>query len=206
MEKEKHLRDVDLAAGTAALVVVDMENEFCKPEGKYYLGPGVEPVIRRTGELMGRCRGAGLPVIFVRSVRYPTDTEFTRFGMELFLIEGTNGPVIVPELKPRPGEPVVEKHSHDCFYRTEMDAVLQRMGIGCQTHRVIVTGVMSNICVYHAVLGFHVRDFYTILPLDCTIGSPQAEDFVIAQFSNFAYEYNVWLTTSQRIRIAGRNR
>jgi nicotinamidase-related amidase len=69
-----------------------------------------------------------------------------------------------------------------------------------------VTGVMSNICVYHAVLGFHVRDFYTILPLDCTIGSPHAEDFVIAQFSNFAYEYNVWLTTSQRIRIAGWNR
>ena len=204
MDKEKALQSVELAAGKAALVIVDMENEFCKPFGKYYQGPAAEHVIQMTAGLLERCRGAGVPVIFIRSVRYPTDPEFTRFGRQPFLIEGTNGPVIVEELTPRPGEPIVEKHSHDCFYNTEMDATLDRMGIRCDTHRVIVTGVMSNVCVYHAMLGFHVRDFYSVLPLDCTVGSPHAEEFVILQFTNFAYAYNITLTTSDRIRIVGK--
>ena len=204
MDRESVLQDLELAAGKAALVIVDMENEFCKPFGKYYQGAAVDRVIQKTAGLLGRCREAGVPVIFIRSVRYPTDPEFTRFSLEPYLIEGTNGPVIVEELKPRPGEPVVEKHSHDCFYRTQMDATLERMGIRCDTHQVIVTGVMSNVCVYHAMLGFHVRDFYSVLPLDCTTGSSHAENFVILQFTNFAYAYNITLTTSERIRIVGK--
>jgi len=153
MEKEKHLRDVDLAAGAAALVVVDMENEFCKPEGKYYLGPAVEPVIRRDGGTFGSLPrgGASGSSSSAPSATLPTRVHPLRHGA--FLIEGTNGPVIVPELKPLAGEPVVEKHSHDCFYRTE-----DGCGAPADGHRVhrrtgvIVTGVMSNICVYHAVL------------------------------------------------------
>jgi len=204
MDREKALQDLELAAGKAVLVIVDMENEFCKPFGKYYQGVAVDLVIRNTADLLGRCREAGVPVIFIRSVRYPTDSVFTRFSREAYLIEGTNGPVIVEELKPRPDEPVVEKHSHDCFYHTQMDATLDRMGIYCDTHQVIVTGVMSNVCVYHAILGFHVRDFYSVLPLNCTTGSPHAEDFVILQFTNPAYAYNITLTTSERIRIVGK--
>jgi len=58
---------------------------------------------------------------------------------------------------------------------------------------------MSNICVYHAVLDFHVRDFSPFCRWIARSAPRTRRDFVIAQFSNFAYEYNVWLTTSQRI-------
>ena len=73
------------------------------------------------------------------------------------------------------------------------------MEIRCETHRVIVVGVMSNVCVYHAVLGFHIRHYETILPIDCTTGSNGAEDLVVSQLTLPAYAYNVTLTESDRI-------
>jgi nicotinamidase-related amidase len=193
------LKGVKLAPKSTVLVVVDMENEFCKPSGSCYIGPPVSQVISNLAALGKRCRGSGVPVIYVRSVRFPEDLDFTRFGRDLYLIEGTDGPVIVPELAPKPGEPIVEKHTHDCFYNTTMDGVLKEKGITSATHKVIVTGVMSNVCVYHAVLGFHVRHYYTIVPLDCMIGAPWAEELLINQFTSRAYKYNVTLTTSDRI-------
>ena len=39
------MKDMVLKAQNTALVIVDMENEFCKPWGKYYIGPEVEAVI-----------------------------------------------------------------------------------------------------------------------------------------------------------------
>jgi nicotinamidase-related amidase len=204
VENNDVLQDIELAPESSALVVVDMENEFCKPDGKLYIGPEVNTMIDHVASLLKRCRDTGVPIIYVRSVRYPDDPDFTRFGRDYHLIDGTNGPVIVEELRPQPGEPVVEKHTHDCFHNTEMDNVLKQMGIGCETHQVIVTGVMSNVCVYHAVLGFHVRHYRTVLPIDCTIGSPGAEEFVVSQFSSRAYNYNITLTTYERLAFAVR--
>jgi nicotinamidase-related amidase len=201
IDRSKILKDIQLDPKKTALVVVDMENEFCKPEGKYYIGPAVAQTIDNVASLLKRCRDANMSIVYVRSVRYREDADFTRFGRQYHLIEGTNGPVIVPELKPQPGEPIVEKHTHDCFHNTKMDETLKRMGIGCETHKVIVTGVMSNVCVYHAMLGFHVRHYYTILPIDCTLGPPEVEDFILFQFSFSAYNYNVTLTTSDRITL-----
>lgn len=195
------VKDAELAPENTALIIVDMENEFLKPGFSHYLGAQCESVIANTAALLQRCRDAGVPVIYVRSVRYNNDPIFTRFGCSQYLIEGTNSPVIVEELKPRPGEAVVEKHTHDCFHKTEMDATLERLGILPEPHELIVTGVASNVCVYHAVLGFHVRHYRTVLALDCTTGSPNAEEFVIGQLGGRAYDYNVKLSTSDRIKI-----
>ncbi|MBI3089631.1 MAG: cysteine hydrolase [Candidatus Tectomicrobia bacterium] len=195
------LQDIELAPESTALVIVDMENEFCKPSGKKYIGPQAEGAIRGTAALLRRCRDAGAPVIYVRSVRLPDNPVFTRFGRDHYLIEGTSGPVIVPEVAPLPGEPVVDKHTHDCFYNTRMDALLASMGITPETHAIIVTGVVSTVCVYHAVLGFHVRHFRSVLPLDCTTGPEGAEAFILEQLGGPAYNYNVTLTTSDRLRL-----
>ncbi len=195
------VQDIELAPESSALVIVDMENEFLKEGWQHYLGAECESVIANTAALLQRCRDAGVPVIYVRSVRYPDNAVFTRFGKPHYLIDGTDSPVIVDELKPQAGEAVVEKHTHDCFYNTEMDATLARLGIGKETHEIIVTGVASNVCVYHAMLGLHVRHFRTVLALDCTCGSPGAEDIIIAQLAAPAYDYNVRLSTSDRITL-----
>jgi nicotinamidase-related amidase len=192
-------QDIDLTPDNTAIVVVDMENEFLRPDGKYYFGSAAAAVIDANAVLLQRCRQAGVPIIYIRSVRYLDDPVFTRFGKDPYLIEGTKGSVIVDELRPLPDDSIIEKKTHDCFYNTELDQLLKRMGIGAETHRIIVTGVASNVCVYQAVVGFHVRHYYTVVPMDCTTGTPGGNDFVISQFSGPGYDYNVLLTTSDRI-------
>ena len=82
----------------------------------------------------------------------------------------------------------------------QCEAVIANTAALLQTE-LIVTGVASNVCVYQAVLGFHVRHYRTVLALDCTAGARNAEEFVISQLGGLGYNYNVTLSTSHRITI-----
>jgi nicotinamidase-related amidase len=185
----------------AVLVVVDMENEFCKIGGRLYHPEGVDEVIPRLQSLLNRCRKDGVQVIFVRSVRFPDSPEFSRFGQSPILLKGTWYAEYIDELTPGPGEPVVEKQTHDCFYQTEMDPLLRKFNIRPETHSVIVAGINANICVYHAVVGFHIRHYPVIVPLDCCAGWQAGRDMLKTQMSDPAYNYNVFLTQSKEIEF-----
>jgi nicotinamidase-related amidase len=185
---------IKLNPKSTALVVVDMENEFCKPGGKLYHSEGVDEVIPRLQHLLRTTRESGAQVIFVQSVRYPNSPEFIRFGQSPILLKGTWGAQLIEELSPKPGEPMIEKNTHDCFYRTEMDSLLEKLAIRPETHAIIVGGINANICVYHAVIGFHIRHYNVIVPLDCSAGSPTGREMLKTQMADPAYSYNVALT------------
>jgi nicotinamidase-related amidase len=183
------------------LVVVDMENEFCKQGGKLYDPEGVDEVVPRLQHLLGRGREAGVQVIFVQSVRSPNSPEFSRFGQIPILLKGTWGAQFIEELAPGEGEPVVEKETHDCFYKTGMDPLLERLKIQPETHSIIVGGINANICVYHAVIGFHIRHYNTLVPFDCCAGSLAGREMLKSQMTDPAYRYNVTLTQSDEINF-----
>ncbi|MBW2030246.1 MAG: cysteine hydrolase [Deltaproteobacteria bacterium] len=183
------------------LVIVDMENEFCKPGGKLYKSEWVDPFIPPLKELLERCRAGGSDVIFVQSSRFPDSPEFNRFSQPTILLKGTWASSFIEEISPRDGEPVVEKHTHDCFYNTAMDRLLEDRGIFPETHTIIIAGIKANICVYHAILGFHVRHYKVMVPLDCCAGSEEGRRMVTEQMSDKAYCYNVTLTEAKRIRF-----
>ncbi len=188
-----------LNAQSTALVIVDMENEFCKPGGKLYHSEGVDEVIPKLKHLLGRAREAGAQIIFVQSVRYPNSPEFIRFGQAPILLKGTWASQLIEELNPKAGEPVVEKNTPDCFYKTEMDSLLERLAIRPETHAIIVGGINADICVYHAVIGFHIRHYNLMVPLDCCAGCQAGRERLKTQMSDPAYSYNVTLTRSDEI-------
>src|SRR3954454_23185158 len=105
-------QSLDLDPRSSALVIVDMENDWCKPGGHRYF-PQIDPVIPRLKSLLERCRANGTQVIYVHSVRTPEADEFVRFGQAPFIIKGTWGATYTEELTPLKEEPVVEKHTHD---------------------------------------------------------------------------------------------
>jgi nicotinamidase-related amidase len=195
MNDERVILDPELTA----LIIVDMENDFCKPGGKLYHPEGIDEVIPKQKLLLEKCRGSGVKVIFVQSVRYEDSPEFARFGHPPFIIKNTWGSALIEELRPEEDEPVIEKNTHDCFYRTGMDDLFTRLKIMPETHSVIVIGVASNICVYHAVIGFHVRHYHVIVPTDCCAGWPSGLKILETQMSDNAYNYNVKLTRSEKI-------
>ncbi len=192
-------RRTKLDPSRSALVLIDMENDFCKPGGTHYHPDGVDETIAPSAALLASCRDAGAAVIFVQSVRDPDSPEFVRFGNKPFILRGTWGSTYIDELAPKPGEPVVEKNTHDCFYQTQMDALLARRGILPESHSIIVIGVAANVCVYHAVIGFHVRHYNVVVPIDCCAGYAAGRRMLDVQMRGPGYSYNVAVTKSPLI-------
>ena len=186
----------------AAIVVVDVENEFMRPSGRRYMGAYAERILPPLAELLGRARAAGVPIVYVHSVREADNPEFTVFKVDPHLMNGTWAVEYCEEIAPQTGEPIVDKHCHDCFNDTEMEAVLERLGIKpCET-TVIVSGVALGVCVTHAVLGFSVRDYWVAVPMDCVAGRSEESELVAYQpFLHRAYAYNVALTRSDLIEF-----
>jgi len=131
------------AGSDSALLVIDMQREAL--EGC----PDAGAVIERINALSRRAREAGAPVIFIQ---HEGDGELER---------GTPGWEIDPSLE-RDGAHLVPKTYRDAFAGTELEELLERLGVG----RVVVTGAHSDFCVQMTTLSAVVRGFDVVLVSD----------------------------------------
>jgi nicotinamidase-related amidase len=182
-----------------AVVVVDMENYFCKQMGNPRMYDAIEGNVR----LLAKAREAGAKVIFIQSVRTPEALEVTVFGRPPMLLEGTEDVEIVDEIAPLPGEHVVKKYSHDPFARTELEAVLEREGIKEGEWTVLVTGVSAAVCAHACAIGFSNRHYMTLIPMDCTAaGTIEDEARTYDQYQSRAYNFDMDFTLSTLVSFA----
>ena len=193
---------IELDPAKTMLLIVDMENEDAHPSGKRYMGEAVEEMIPKLVALRRRVREAGGVVVHTQSVRKPDALEFTLFKNVVRKVEGTWGAEFIDPLKPASDEPVVVKYTHDCFYRTDMDPLLDRLHFRPGEGRIILTGIAARGCVQCAVMGFSIRDFYVYVPVDTTTQRDQKEKLqAFSQFMSFGYRYNVTVTRSDLIEF-----
>jgi nicotinamidase-related amidase len=194
---------VELEAAKTLLLVIDMENENAHPAGALYIGEPVRKIIPRIGQLRDQVRQTGGRVVHTQSVRSPDALEFTVFKNTVRKLEGTWGAELIDELKPGADEPLIVKHTHDCFYQTEMDALLKRMELRAGEGRVIVTGISTRNCVQSAVMGFSVRDYHVYVPIDCTAHNDEKQVLqAFSLFTSFGYKHNVTMTRSDLIQFS----
>ncbi|MFC1969564.1 cysteine hydrolase family protein [Chloroflexota bacterium] len=202
----KPLQNFNINKQNAVLVIVDIQNEFAKPGGK--LGSEVSAkimpgVISAVQGLADRARNAGVPVIYIQSVRTLKEPEFTVFGRQPHLEIGTWASEIVDELKPHKEDIVVQKFSHDPFYRKDLDEVLEKMVPDPTKCYAIVTGGAINVCVYHTVMGFHLRNYWTVVPVDSVYYINEAAyERALGQYSEERPYPNVFLSRSDLIEIS----
>lgn len=188
---------IEVDGPSSGLIIVDMQEEGCEKHG-----PSVKPVIHSIRSLLDRFREAGAKIIHVQSVRTKEHPEFTVFGRKPSLLLGEPGIEFVKELRPLPTEEVVQKGSHDCFYKTKMEAVLDKLDLRPCRDTIFVTGIGSSICVYHAVIGFSIRNYFTVVPEDCIHAIRSAgQDLALSQFRSSAYNFNVTVSKSSCIKL-----
>jgi len=193
---------VQLDPAQTLLLIVDMENESAHPDAALYMGEAVERIIPRIAALRRYVRESGGKVVHTQSVRKPEALEFKLFKNVVRKLEGTWGAEFIEPLKPLPDEPVVVKYTHDCFYKTNMEELLEQLELKPGEARVIVTGVATRGCVQCAVTGFSIRDYYVYVPIDCTAQRDEKEMLqAFSLFAGFAYRYNVTMTQSSMIRL-----
>jgi ureidoacrylate peracid hydrolase len=173
-----------------ALIVIDMQNGFCHPDGfmnKIGLDYTTsEAAIEPIGRLLAAARTAETPIFFTR---YSLNRDYSDAGLllELFpavkdaggMIRETWDADIVDELKPQPGESVIDKTRYSAFYDTDLERQLRDLGVDT----VIVCGVTTNICVESTVRDAFFRDIRVIVPSDGTAAvTPELHEGALRDF------------------------
>jgi biuret amidohydrolase len=166
-----------------ALVIIDMQRDFVEPGGfGAALGNRVEHlqrIVPTVAKLLKTFRELGLPVIHTREGHRPDLSDCPpakkrrgesalRIGdpgpMGRILVLGEPGNDIVPELRPKTGELVIDKPGKGAFYATNLQARLFEFGI---TH-LVFTGVTTEVCVQTSMREANDRGFECLLVEDGT--------------------------------------
>jgi nicotinamidase-related amidase len=201
----KKLQKIQVNRENSVLVVVDVENEFCKPGGKMYCETGAKTipgVINTIKGMVERARSAHIPIIYIQSVRTLEEPEFTVFNRAKILKLGDWGSEIVDEIKPQKEDIIIQKFTHDPFLRPELDKVLNGIVSDPRKHFAIVTGGEVNVCLYHTVMGFHLRDYWTVVPVDAAFYMDEKnKERAFEQFSMAGPYPNVFLSRSDLVEF-----
>jgi len=166
----------------AALIVVDMQNDFCAAGGMMDLEEAdlgaVQAMAERLPDVLDAARSAGVLVVFVRNV-YSTERNVYLSDVWLEqMLRRRGDSYTVREvcgadswqgdfyggIAPREGEPIVTKHRYGAFHNTDLEMILRVHGI----RTVVLTGVATNACVETTAREAFVHDYYVVFAADGT--------------------------------------
>jgi len=135
--------EVTLPSAETAIVVVDMQKDFCYEKGALFIGKSAKEIIPRVRKLLERASSAGILTIFTQDWHEEDDEEFNLW--QKHCVKQSEG-------------------AESAFFQTDLEEILRKNGI----KTLVIVGVATNICVMHTASDAFMRGFSVVVPPDCT--------------------------------------
>lgn len=157
----------------SAVLVIDMQNDFCAEAGyvEKVVGKDVSAcraVVPEVMALVEAARAQGVPVYWIKANydpdRLPEGMRVKQQEKSSVVCCGTGswGGEFYG-VSAAPGEAVIEKSSYSAFAGTEVERQLRERGI----RTIVFAGVQTNVCVESSLRDAVCKGFYAVLASDC---------------------------------------
>jgi maleamate amidohydrolase len=144
-----------------ALLIIDMQNDFCDPDAPSTLYPSILTTFEPIEALCAAARAKRVPIIYTQGLVAADGSsaglwrfKMKHHGLGSVQIEGSRGAEIVDALKPEPGDRLIRKWRPSAFFRTDLEVFLTVQGIDT----LLLAGTSLSGCVRATATDAFMRD------------------------------------------------
>ncbi len=197
-----------MTRANTALLVVDMQNDYCHPAGglatagvlpyRTSMIEAMAPVLIRAIEA---ARQQAMRLIWIRT-EYGDSTTSRNWlhrgaGQPLHICRPGSWGAEWYLVAPRADEIVITKHRYSPFVNTPLETVLRAQSIST----VVITGATTNVCVESTARDAFMRDYRVVVLADCTASYDRSVHE--ASLLNLSRHFGTVMESGEMFRLVG---